>query len=214
MTFTLEIWKEKTADQLRRVGGWVERWKRQEAPYLLYGALCGLSLWPLVEAAQGGQLLPAMMALGSVAGGVGGNLLAEQVQRWKDRADEGQVARWVAEQAPANPDLREALDGVLEQLDVVAQAQAGLSEDDRRWFADTLRAELAQLGNLARLEGAIARGAASKAVSHGGVLVEGDVHGDVVTGQKTTLFDQRGQVVGWQTNVVGNRSKPSRKLQE
>ena len=37
--------------------------------------LCGLSLWPLVEAAQVGQFLPAMMALGGVAGGVGGELI-------------------------------------------------------------------------------------------------------------------------------------------
>jgi hypothetical protein len=49
-------------------------------------------------------------------------------------------------------------------------------------------------------------------VGQGGVLVEGDVHGDVVTGQKTTLFDQRGQIVGRQTNVAGDSEPPSRKL--
>jgi len=161
-----------------------------------------------VEAARAGQVLPVMMALGSVAAGVGGNLIAEQVQRWKDQADEAQVAGWVAERAPADPGLREALDGILERLDAVAQAQAGLSEADRRWFAEVLRGELSQLGNLARFQatlsgsGAVAQGAGARAVGQGGVLVEGDVQGDVVTGQKTTLFDQRGQHVGQQTNVA------------
>ncbi|HUX78101.1 MAG TPA: hypothetical protein VMY40_15820 [Anaerolineae bacterium] len=202
MAFTIEIWKERTSEQLQEIGGWVERRKSQDVPHLLYGALCGLSLWPLVEAAQAGQWLPVMMALGSVAAGVGGNLIAEQVQRWKDRADEAQVTEWVVEHAPADPDLREALDTILERLDAVAQAQAGLSETDRRWFAQTLRGEMAQLGNLARFEaelsgsGAIAQGEGARAVGQRGVLVEGNVHGDVVTGQRTTLFDQRGQIVG------------------
>ena len=211
MDLTLDIWKEQAAGQLRRIGGWLEQRKAQDAPYLVYGALCGLSLWPLVEAARAGQVLPVMMALGSVAAGVGGNLIAGQVQRWKDQADEAQVAGWVAEHAPADPGLREALDGILERLDAVAQAQASLSEADRRWFAEALRQEMSQLGNLARFQatlsgsGAVAQGPGARAVGQGGVLVEGDVHGDVVTGQKSTVFDQRGQHVGQQTNVAGNR---------
>ena len=208
MDLTLDIWKEQAAGQLRRIGGWLEQRKTQDAPYLVYGALCGLSLWPLVEAARAGQMLPVMMALGSVAAGVGGNLIAEQVQRWKEQADEAQVAGWVAERAPADPGLREALDGILERLEAVAQAQAGLSEADRRWFTETLSQEMSQLGNLARFRatlsgpGAIAQGEGAKAVGQGGVLVEGEVRGDVVTGHKSTVFDQRGQQVGQQTNIA------------
>jgi formylglycine-generating enzyme required for sulfatase activity len=183
MTFTLEMWKEKVSGRLSRFGGWLERRKTRDAPYLLYGSLCGMSLWPLVEAVRTGQTLPVMVALGAVAGGVGGNLLAEQVQRWKDRADEAEVAGWVAGHAPADADLREALDRILEQLDAVTQARAGLSEADRDWFAATLRGELSQLGNLARFEATLG--------------------GDVVIGAKTTTFDQRAQAVhGPQTNIV------------
>jgi len=150
------------------------------------------------------------MALGSVAGGIGGDLIAGQVQRWKERADQAEVAGWVAEHASANADLRAALDDVLEQLDALVQAQAGMGEDDRRWFAETLQEEMSRLGNLARFEaalsgsGAIAQGEGARAVGQGGVLVEGDVHGDVVTGRKVTLFDQRGQTVGRQVNVAGD----------
>jgi hypothetical protein len=41
-------------------------------------------------------------------------------------------------------------------------------------------------------------------VGEGGVFVGRDVHGDVVTGSKTTTFDQRGQEVQQQTNVAGD----------
>ena len=198
MTFTLDTWKEKAAQRLRHVGDWLQRKRTEDAPLLLYGGLCGMSLWPLVQAAQAGQWLPVVMALGSVAGGVGGNLIAEQVQRWKDQADvapadETQVAEWVAGQAPADADLREALDTILERLDAVAQAQSGLSQADRPLFAATLREELSQLGNLARFQAALDN-----------IMIAGDVHGDVVSGQKTTVFDQRRQQAGKQINVAGD----------
>ena len=149
-------------------------------------------------AAQSGQWLPVVVALGSVAGSVGGNLLAEQVQRWKDQADaapadETQVAEWVVEHALADADLREALDSILERLDTLDQAQSGLSQADRRHFATTLQEELSQLGNLARFQ-----------VALDNILVAGDVHGDVVSGQKITVFDQRGQRVKKQINIAGD----------
>jgi len=55
-----------------------------------------------------------------------------------------------------------------------------------------------------RGSGAIAQGTRAVAAGAGGVAVGGDVHGDVVTGSKTTLFDQRGQHVGQQINVAGD----------
>jgi hypothetical protein len=209
MAFTLETWKDQAGEGLRQIGGWAEQLKQGYAPYLLYGTLCSLSLWPLVEAARQGQALDVAMALGTVAAGVGGNLLAEQVGRWKDQADAKQVAEWVVEQAPAHPELREGLDAVLETLEAIPQAQAGLAEADQDWFAAALGQELSQLGNLGRFEatllgsGAIAQ-AEGKAVGQGGAMVDGDVHGDVVTGSKTTLFDQRGQKVKRQINVAGD----------
>jgi hypothetical protein len=44
-----------------------------------------------------------------------------------------------------------------------------------------------------------------------GVLAEGNVNGDVVTGSKSTLFDQRGQQVGHQVNVAGDSLRGTRK---
>ena len=205
MGWTVEEWKEQAAERLRGIGAWLGR----RAPYATYGALCGLSLWPLVEAAQGGQALPVMVALGSVAGGVGGNLIAEQVQRWADRADEGTAVEWVAERAPQDGDLRRALDAILERLEALPAAQAGLGEAERGRFVEALRGEMAALGNLPRFEahfegaGAIAQGKKATALGEG-VVVEGDVRGDVVAGSKHTVFDQRGQKVRRQINVAGD----------
>ena len=206
MSWSVERWKGQAGKQLRGVGEWMGR----RTPYAVYGALCGLSLWPLVEAAQGEGLLPVMMALGSVAGGVGGNLIAERVQRWVDRGDKRDAVEWVIEQAPQDDELRGALDEVLERLDAVGAAQAGLGEADRRRLDEALRDEMARLGNLPRFEaqltgsGAIAQGTGTMAVGAGGTIVEGDVHGDAVSGSRHTVFDMRGQQVKRQINVAGD----------
>jgi formylglycine-generating enzyme required for sulfatase activity len=193
MSFSLETWKEQTRAGLRNLGGWLARRRARDAPYLLYGALCGAALAPLATAAAGGELLPVMTALAGVAGGVGGNLIAEQVARAKEHADQRALARWAAQNAPNNPELRAALDAVLSELEVVAEARRALGEEGEAWFVPALREELARLGNLPRFEAAL-----------GGVFVAGDVHGDVVTGRKTTGFDQRGQHVERQLYVTGD----------
>jgi hypothetical protein len=51
--------------------------------------------------------------------------------------------------------------------------------------------------------GAVATGG-GVAAGAGGVAVGGSVHGDVVTGAKSTVFDQRGSTVGQQVNVAGD----------
>ena len=57
--------------------------------------------------------------------------------------------------------------------------------------------------------GSIAQGG-SQAAGQGGIAIGGDVHGDVVTGSKTTLFDQRGQHVERQINVAGDYDRLGR----
>ena len=56
--------------------------------------------------------------------------------------------------------------------------------------------------------GAVAQGDHATALGEGAVQVGGDVGGDVVTGDKSTVFDQRGQQVGTQTNIAGNSKGP------
>jgi formylglycine-generating enzyme required for sulfatase activity len=221
MDFDLATWKAAAAEKLKGIGDWLEQRRLKDTPYLVYGTVCGLSLWPLVEAARAGQLLPVIMALGGVAGGVGGNLIAEQVQRWKDRADrtdEGELAEWVAEQAPANADLRKALDAILEKLEAISQAKAALDEDGRSWFIQTLRQEMGRLGNQARFEavligsGAIAQDH-SVAAGAGGVAVGRDVVGPVVTGDRSIVAGRDLLIVAdveqlWQAIRIRHAERP------
>ncbi len=51
MSFDLATWRQATADRLSALGRWLKQRGQTDAPFLLYGALCGASLWPLVEAA-------------------------------------------------------------------------------------------------------------------------------------------------------------------
>ncbi|MCP4686506.1 MAG: AAA family ATPase, partial [Desulfobacterales bacterium] len=67
----------------------------------------------------------------------------------------------------------------MEYFDVVAQARAGLDEEDRAWFSENLEKELRQLGNLTRYK-AVLIGDGARVVVKDGVLVEGTVRGDVV----------------------------------
>ena len=179
MAFSLETWRGQVGERLQGLGAWLERRRDKEAPYLLYGTLCSMTLWPLIEAArQPGGYVAVIGALSGVAGGMGADLLAEQVGRWKDKAGEGDVNEWVAEHAPAAPDLREALDAVLERLDTIPQARAALDEPDQQWFSQTLREELTNLGSLTLLE------SSGRGVTIGGNLA----HGIVSTGDNAQIL--------------------------
>ena len=51
MGITPESWQEAAGRKLRELADWLNRRRREDAPYVVYGTLAGLTLWPLVEAA-------------------------------------------------------------------------------------------------------------------------------------------------------------------
>lgn len=168
--FDLETWKQRLRD---RLPGWKGQ-MQAAGSHSLYGFLSALALWPLVEAARAGQVLPVAMALGSVAAGVGGNLLAEQMLKWKERSAgevQDEIVAWTTEQG-AQPEVRDALDAILLKLDLVPQAQAALAEADRLWFQRELRGELTRLGNLKTYE-AVLSGIGAIAQDHSVAVHQG-----------------------------------------
>jgi formylglycine-generating enzyme required for sulfatase activity/energy-coupling factor transporter ATP-binding protein EcfA2 len=184
MAFNVEIWEERIA---RRTDNWKDSWEQAKAAGVssLYAFLSAMTLWPVVEAAQQGEWA-ALTALGSVAVGIGGNLLADQIQFWKD---ETASAQQLADAAQENDEVRVALDTVLSKLNVLPKAQAGLDEDDQAWFIETLRREIERFDSDLTIvtvtgSGAAAVGDAALAVGEGSVGVRGDVHGDVVVGER------------------------------
>ena len=166
MAFDLARWKDEFR---KRLPGWKTR-MQQAGVDSIYAFISAAALWPIVEAARGGNWA-ALSALGGVLSGLGGNLLANRIQAWKDEAD---AAGRIAEDAPREEALRAELDAVLEALEAVPLAQGTTSEADRDWFANTLRAELAQLGNLVRYETVLISGGVNIG---GGVSVGGDIVG-------------------------------------
>jgi len=184
MPFLPETWKAKVTERL-----WEWRLRVEQArPAAVYSALSAAALWPLVQAAQSTGMLPVVLALGNVVAGVGGNLIAEQIQRWHDQAplpSESDVTTWITAHIITNADLRQALDTILEHLQVISQARECLQANDRTWFVQTLRTELEALGNLTHFEahltgdGAIAQEPGAVAAGQGGVAIGGSVHGNV-----------------------------------
>ena len=86
-------WRQAATERLHSLAATV----KGMTPDLLYGALCSASLLPVVTAANQGDF-GAVGALFGVVGGVGGNLIANQIQGWKDRSEQ-ELAAELAEKA-------------------------------------------------------------------------------------------------------------------
>ena len=92
-----------------------------------------------VEAVRNGQWA-ALAALGAVVVGVGSNLLANQLQNWKDERD---VVRRLAEAVPDQPALRAEIER-FSPTRCADRPREALPEPDRAWYVETLRAESGQ----------------------------------------------------------------------
>jgi hypothetical protein len=167
---------------------------QQYGAHSVYAFLSAATLWPVVETARGGEW-SALAALGGVLAGVGGKLLANRIQQWKDEAD---ATRQIASAMNREPDLRAELDAVLEKLQTFTQAREALPEADRPWFVTALRAELAQLGNIGHFEaqltgsGAIAQGPGATAGGERSVIFTGGQQRGVInTGDVTGSVNNR-----------------------
>lgn len=180
MSLTPSTWKTAFTERLSQ---WRQR-MQQGGVTSVYAFVSAMVLWPVAAALHGGDV-GAVAALGNVLAGVGGNLIANRLQGWKDETD---AARQLTAEVATEPALRAELDVVLEKLDAVAQARDALPEADRQWFTDTLRTELARLGNAARYtaqltgSGAIAQGPGAVAAGQGGIAIGGSVQGNVSLG--------------------------------
>ncbi len=181
----LNSWQTRVREGLQASAATI----RALAPGTLYGFLAGSTLLPLVAAVNQGDYA-ALITLGGIASGVGGNLIANQVQAWKDRSD-AELAAELGELAAESADWRQAIDAVMTAVETPRIVQAILSEADRDWFVRALRDELGRLGNLGHYEatltgsGAIVQGAGAMGAGAGSVVVGGDVLGSIYMGSPT-----------------------------
>lgn len=140
MSFDLAQWKSQLAENLQT---WRARMTRAGVNSA-YTFIAAAALYPVAQAAQQGDW-SALAALGAVTASVGTNLLANQIQKWRDEND---AAAQLEIGAQENAALRRELDAVLEKLDAFTIAQNALPASERAWFRHTLREELTRLDNL------------------------------------------------------------------
>ena len=189
MPFDLTIWKEKFA---ARLPSWKAR-MQQAGVNSTYAFLSAAALWPVVEAARSGEWAAAPATLGAVLAGLGSNLLANQIQGWKDEAD---AARRLEQAAAEDASLRTELDAVLEKLEALPLAGQALGEADCAWFAQAMQEELARLGSRVTYQATVT-GAGAVAQQGGTALGQqaigagGDVRESILnTGTLNLLFAQ------------------------
>ncbi|RME57805.1 MAG: hypothetical protein D6790_12810, partial [Caldilineae bacterium] len=88
-----------------------------------------------------------LVALTGVVGGIGGNLIANQIQAWQDKS-EAELAQELTTLAETDPAWLDALDALLLEFEAPRVVQAVLPEADWDRFQRLLRQELERLGNL------------------------------------------------------------------
>ena len=135
----LTTWKVAAHKNLTRLAAQLD----SLAPGMIYGALTAAALLPLVTAASQPDARNALVGL---IGGVGGNLLANLVQAWKDHS-EPELRAELSARAKADDQLRAALDTLLHELAAIQTVQTNLRADDKAWFEAMLRRGLAQAGS-------------------------------------------------------------------
>ena len=110
-------WIEGAHQRLKELAQTIEDW----APSVLYGAVASMSLLPLVTVGDD----PRQMLAG-IIGNVGANLVANQLEAWKQQnaTDEDVLAKQLTEEAKRDEQLRISLDVLLKKvgaLDVIVQ---------------------------------------------------------------------------------------------
>ena len=122
MAFDLGRWKAGVHRQLRKI--------RNETSFFAvnsaYGFLATMALVPVAEAVAQGNTA-ALLALANLAGGIGLNFWSDQINRVRDSINDPQaqaeVANSLARQAAEHAQVRQALDNIFKELQIMQQAR-------------------------------------------------------------------------------------------
>ncbi|MFM7175401.1 MAG: hypothetical protein ACKO4U_20455, partial [Caldilinea sp.] len=119
----------------------------QLAPGVVYGATAGLTVLPLVAAAQGGTV--PFVELASLLGSLGANLLSNELYAWKQRSEEElaeELPTHLGQLAAKDANWRDLLDKLIEkaQADAAVQAELGLAAAP---YLEALQHDVQHLGS-------------------------------------------------------------------
>jgi hypothetical protein len=176
MPFNFDQWKETTA---RNLQGWKVRMERAGVNSSYY-FLAGVSLLPIAQAVHSGDWSGLAVLGASLGGAVSTNLLANIVQKSKDKTD-AQVAQILEAEVRSAPELKAEMDAMLQKLETLQEAEKALSEADKAWYAETIQQELKSLHSGIKYEamvigdGAVAQGSSvslgANATVHGSITI-------------------------------------------
>jgi formylglycine-generating enzyme required for sulfatase activity len=144
-------------------------------PGTLYGRLAAALLSPVLTALATHDFAP-LVSLFSQLGGVGGNLIANQVESWQGLS-EPELAIDLTAKVAGDPLWRTTLDQLLQQAGAIEAVASGLAGAERERFFSLLEREVAQLGSSLTVR-PIAEDRADRAA--GAVTVSGDVRESVI----------------------------------
>ena len=154
--FSENTWKTKALENLKKIRHNINKGSAS----FVYASLAGMSLWPLVEASfkipSGVPVTHHFgIILGSIFGSVGANIISNKIETWRDNAidvNENEVIQWIKTDVLNNPELRQAIDDMIQKVDAISTAQMSLSQEDKQWFNETLQKEMAKIGNLKQFQ--------------------------------------------------------------
>ena len=162
MAFDLNDWRSQVAARWREWAGDTQAAMARLGVKSAYGLLVASTWLPLL-AAYTQDVGPAIAALTGLTAGVGTNLIANIVQR---KYDQQTAAKDIEALAERDPQARDELDALIDQLAVVQAAQASLG-DSWSAFLKQLREDLKRI-NSPRLQTMIDTG--------GGAYIAGSVY--------------------------------------
>ncbi len=184
MPFDISSWKAQLSVKLP---GWRTR-MQAGGINSVYFFIAATSLFPVLQAAQSGDW-SALVSLGTILGGaVSTNLLANLVQKLKDKSDV-EVAETLQSEAKSTPELKVEVDVLLEKLNALQQAELVLSIDDRAWFVTTIQKELDELKSSVTFtatligDGGIGQGAGAIGLGKNAILIQGGLTGNFIQTQ-------------------------------
>ena len=181
MPFDIKIWKEQLN---KKMPGWRDRMQAVGVNSAYY-FIAAISLSPVLQSAQSGDW-SSLVSLGTILGGAGcTNLLADLVQKLRDKSDV-EVAEILEAGVKIAPELKIEIDVLLQNLDAFYEAELVLSSEDKHWFSNTIEQEFSQLKNSNKYtatlmgDGAIAEGNEAISLGKNAILIQGNVSGNFI----------------------------------
>jgi len=133
-------WLTASRQKLAHLARTIEEW----TPKTLYGAVAGMTLLPLAATSDDPRTV-----LAGLVGGIGANLIANQLEAWQQRDDENEhtLAAQLTENSCTDETLRAALDTLLAKVDALQTLVEHLPDAERAATLQTLEAQFKKLGS-------------------------------------------------------------------